>query len=136
MKVTYQNWGHLSLASWLMNFIVLYSLTKMRQFHIFSIKPKLDMGLFVDFCVQGCIKFLKSDFIPEPDFKNLHFFQSSKLLFIFHFQLLLLDNVTFIITYSFIPIWCWKSKKRLRNAISVHFFSEMCQELHSCLYHL
>ena len=30
---------------------VRYSLINMRQIHIFSIKPKLDMGLFVDFFV-------------------------------------------------------------------------------------
>ena len=29
----------------------LYSLINMRQLHIFSVKPKLDMRLFVDFCV-------------------------------------------------------------------------------------
>ena len=27
----------------------------MRQLHIFSVKPKLDMGLFVDFCVFAWI---------------------------------------------------------------------------------
>jgi hypothetical protein len=30
---------------------VLYSLINMRQLHIFSNKPKIDMRLFVDFCV-------------------------------------------------------------------------------------
>ena len=29
----------------------MYNLINMRQLHIFSIKPKLDMRLFVDFCV-------------------------------------------------------------------------------------
>ena len=34
---------------------LLYSLINVRQLYIFSIKPKLDMGLFVDFCVFAWI---------------------------------------------------------------------------------
>ena len=36
----------------------LYMLINMIQLHIFSIKPKLDMGLFVDFCVFTIYLFL------------------------------------------------------------------------------
>ena len=31
-----------------------YNLMNMRQFHIFSIKPELDIRLFVDFCAFTC----------------------------------------------------------------------------------
>ena len=47
--------------------IDLYSLINMRQLHIFSIKPKLDMGLFVDFCVFTWIWLNLPDQWSEPN---------------------------------------------------------------------
>ena len=43
-RCSVSNWVQKTYLHW-------YSLINMRQLHIFSIKPKLDMGLFVDFCV-------------------------------------------------------------------------------------
>ena len=51
--------------------IFMYSLINMRQLHIFSIKPKLDMRLFVDFCVFTWI------WLNLPD-RNIRLFWTSK----------------------------------------------------------